>query len=370
MLDDRRADSQSSHQLSPPEPEACLSIRDLAVTFPGTRGQARQHAVRDVAVDLYAGKVVGVAGESGSGKSMTASAIMGLLPEGALASGSIRYDGRELLGAGEKALRRLRGTEIALISQQTRSALNPVLRIGKQMELVARTIGTAGTGRRAWSVRKDRKELNRLVREGLEAVQLRDLERVTRAFPGQLSGGMCQRVLIAMALINGCKVLLADEPTTALDVTVQREILNLLRDLVRERSLALMIISHDLGVLGEICDELIIIYKGQVVEHGSSSDVLNSPRHPYTQGLLACLPRLKSAGTVGLLQPEFAATAGTDIPEYGCSFRPRCLWRAPQCESDQLLETLSGDGGYGPREVRCARANEIPLHVGVGSEAR
>jgi ABC-type glutathione transport system ATPase component len=263
-----------------PEPgEELLVVEDLTVEF--TSGPVRTHALRGVDLRLRAGSVLGVAGESGSGKTTAALAAIGLLPRGAEVTGSIRYRGTELLGLPERRLRGHRGRHLAMIFQETATALNPVIRVGDQLTMAARAHVPGG-----------RAEVRRRVAAALADVRLDDPDRVMASYPHELSGGMCQRAIIAMALGCGSRVLFADEPTTALDVSVQREILELIRGLVDRRGLAVMLVSHDLAVLSEVCDDLAVMYRGRIVEAGPARDVLRTPTHPYTRALLDCLPTL------------------------------------------------------------------------------
>jgi len=318
-----------------------LRIVDLHVTF--RRQGALVQAVRGLTLTLDRGRIVGVAGESGSGKSASALAVMGLHPPGTTVTGSIELEGRELLGLSEKELRRVRGRQIAMVFQETGTALNPLLRVGDQLTLAAKAHMAA-----------DKEQIRQRIRQALADVRLSDPDRVLRAYPHELSGGMAQRVVLAMALSCGSQVLLADEPTTALDVSVQKEILELLRALVAERGLAVMMISHDLAVLAELCDDLVVMYKGESVEEGPARDVLRSPAHPYTRALLECLPRL--GGALGGTLPEMPPPTGLGDAPRGCRFRDRCAWRAPQCEEHPTLDPLDT---LGVRRTRCWRAAEI-----------
>ena len=329
-----------------------LRVTDLRVTF--HRGDTQVEAVRGLSLVLHPGRVVGVAGESGSGKSASALAVMGLHPPGTHVTGSISFRGRELVGLSEKQLRSIRGREIAMVFQETGTALNPLLRVADQLELALKAHTTLGKQQR-----------RQRMREALLDVRLDDPDRVLRAYPHELSGGMAQRVVIAMALICGSQVLLADEPTTALDVSVQKEILDLLRVLVSEHDLAVMMISHDLAVLAELCDELVVMYKGECVEIGPARDVLRAPSHPYTRGLLDCLPRLH--GERGATLPEMPPPTGLASTDLGCRFRDRCQWRIDRCEDHPPLEPLGRSDG---REARCWRAPELPpVDGGATTEA-
>ncbi len=320
--------------------EELLTIDELGVQF--RRGAIRTDAVRGISLSLRAGRVLGVAGESGSGKTASALAAMGLLPEGTVVTGSIRYRGTELLAMKERKLRQYRGRHISMIFQETSTALNPVLRVGQQLTMATRA-----------HVKGDRKEVQQRVQAALADVRLADTERVMRSYPHELSGGMAQRVVIAMALSCGAKVLLADEPTTALDVSVQEEILELIRGLVAERQLATMLISHDLAVLAELCDDLVVMYNGEVVERGPTASILAAPSHPYTQGLLACLPRLHGEK---VLLPEISARKGVLDSGAGCRFRPRCAWGVDRCAEHPDLTPVPGARD---RMARCWRSDDV-----------
>ena len=326
---------------SEPEPGAeMLTVAGLGVEF--RSGENRTQALRGVGLTLQAGKIHGVAGESGSGKTTTALAAMGLLPHGARVEGSIRYRGTELVGLSERQLRHHRGRDLAMIFQETASALNPVMRIGDQLMMAARA-HTRGSAMQA----RER------VRASLADVRLDDAERVMSSYPHELSGGMCQRVIIAMALSCGSEVLFADEPTTALDVSVQDEILELIRGLVVKRHLAVMMISHDLAVLAEVCDDLTVMYQGEVVETGPVEPLLRSPAHPYTRALLDCLPRL--FGDQSELPEMRPARHGSD-ENTGCRFQSRCEWATDACRQapDLIAATAERE-----RLSRCWRSQEV-----------
>nr|WP_244560051.1 ABC transporter ATP-binding protein [Ensifer aridi] len=285
----------------------------MTVDFNGVR------VLRGIDLTLARGEALGIVGESGSGKSVTWLAALGLLPRSATVSGSVRLDGEEMLGAAASRLDRIRGGRVAMIFQDPSSALNPVLRIGRQIgEVLARHHGVSGSNIRA--------EAKRL----FDLVGLPDAARRFDAYPHELSGGQNQRVMIAMALAGKPDVLVADEPTTALDATIQAQILDLLTTIRRETGMALVLISHDLGVVSETCDRIIVMYTGSVVETAPADAIFASPRHPYTQGLLAALPPFE--GALHRLVPiEGQVPDPTNLPP-GCAFAPRCPKRLAVCE--------------------------------------
>jgi oligopeptide/dipeptide ABC transporter ATP-binding protein len=322
--------------------EEVLAIEQLRVVF--HRAGVRTEAVRGLSLSLRSGRVLGVAGESGSGKTTAALAAMGLLPAGTLVTGSIRLRGQELVGLPDRELRAFRGRDMAMVFQETGTALNPVMRVGDQLMTAARA-NRSGT----------RNVLRAQIGSALDEVQLRDHDHVLRSYPDELSGGMCQRVLIAMALSCGAKILLADEPTTALDVSVQHEIIELIAGLVRRDKLAVMMISHDLGVLAEICDELVVMHMGEVVEIGPVEVVLAKPAHPYTKALLDCLPQLHGEKVV---LPELSQYGEKVTSEGGCRFRHRCPLRAEVCETHpDLTAVKDGSSGGAPHAARCWRSD-------------
>lgn len=249
-----------------------LSVADLAVRF----GRAHKRAVSDVDLEIAAGERVGLIGESGSGKSVTALAIMGLLADQAHVTGSISWHGRELVGLPDAEYSRLRGEQLSMVFQEPMTALDPTMRTGRQVAEVLRLHEGAPAG-----------QARNRVLEMLAAVGIADAPRVADSFPHQLSGGQRQRVLIAMALINTPDLLICDEPTTALDVTVQARVLEELRTNLDRAGSALLFISHDLAVVSQICDRIAVMYEGRIVEHGPLSQVINDPQHPYTAGLIA-----------------------------------------------------------------------------------
>jgi len=320
-----------------------LEVRDLRVTLPTARGPAR--ALRELSFALRRGETLGVVGESGCGKSMLALALMGLLPEGARVEGSIRLEGRELVGLPDRELCRLRGARLAMVFQEPMTALNPVHTIGRQLAEPLRL-------HRGLDARAARAQALQL----LEQVRLPQAARRLDAYPHELSGGQRQRVVIAMALACEPALLIADEPTTALDVTLQREILLLIDELVRSRGMALMLISHDLAVIAQTVQRVMVMYGGVAVESGPVGEVLHHPRHPYTQGLLAARPRLgaprdRRLPTIAGRVPELA-----DLPA-GCPFAPRCAWQVAATCDPRLPSVEAVTAGH---ELRCARWQEVP----------
>ena len=324
-----------------------LEIRDLDVEFRTSAGPVR--AVNGVTLDVRAGEIVGLVGESGSGKSVTSRAVMGLLPRRTTTiRGSIRLGGDELVGLPEKAYRRIRGERVAMIFQDPMTALDPLYAAGEQVAEALRF--HFGLNRRAASAR---------VRDLFDRVGLADPDGVSRAYPHQLSGGMRQRVMIAMALACEPELLIADEPTTALDVTIQAQILELLRDLVRERGMALLLITHDLGVVHELCERAAVLYAGRVAETAPVRGLFRGPLHPYTAGLAASIPsiatRLRRMPQIHGTPPDPA-----HLPP-GCAFAPRCPAAIERCrvEVPALLEVAPG------RESACHRSDELAAGLGL-----
>ncbi|MDQ1426400.1 MAG: glutathione transport system ATP-binding protein [Acidimicrobiaceae bacterium] len=307
--------------------EALLEINDLSVTFPTAAGDVK--SVRGVSFSVGAGEALAIVGESGAGKSVSMMAVLGLVP-GARVSGSARYRGTELLGLAPNRLRELRGAHIAMVFQDPMTSLNPVMTVGSQIGAVLR----------AHDRRLSRKAARARAAELLQLVAIPQPDRRVRAYPHELSGGMRQRVMIAMAVSNGPDVLICDEPTTALDVTVQAQILEVIGRLREEQDIALVLITHDLGVVAGTVDRVAIMYAGRVVEEGALATVFGAPRHPYTRGLLASLPRLDRRADptpIGGIPPS-----PLTLPS-GCPFHPRCPLAEAMCEViEPDLEPLSG----------------------------
>ncbi len=296
-----------------------LEVKGLTVTVPGPDGGLP--AVRGVDFALAAGGTLALVGESGSGKTLTALALLGLLPPGARASGSVRWQGRELLGLPEAERRALRGRRLALVFQEPGTALNPVLRVGEQVAEALRH--HHGLGRREAAARAEA-----LLRE----VRLPDPAARAREYPHQLSGGMRQRVVLAAALACEPALLIADEPTTALDVTVQAQILDLLADLVRTRGMALLLVTHDLALVPTLARRIVVLCGGLAVEAGETADVLRAPAHPYTRALVAALPE---AWPGGRLPAVAGGPADLRVPLAGCPYAPRCPHAAPACRAER-----------------------------------
>ena len=311
--------------------EPLLRVRDLTVTF-RSRGRRDVRAVDGLNLDVAAGSTVGIVGESGSGKSVTSLAALGLLGKrGVQVSGEVRFDGDDLLRLPEEELRALRGREIAMIFQDPMSSLNPVLTVGRQItEILERHRGLSG------SQAKER------AAELLAQVGIADGVARLRNYPHQLSGGMRQRVMIAMALACEPRLLIADEPTTALDVTISAQILDLLRRLVKDTQTALVLITHDLGVVAGLCDEVHVMYSGRIVESAHRRALFAQPAHPYTTGLLASVPRLDQPRGLPLL-PIPGSPSDTLPWAEGCAFAPRCTRRVPSCTgAAPALEPIAG----------------------------
>ncbi len=298
-------------------PAPVLEIRGLRLSFQGE--ERRTVALDGIDLVIRSGEAVGVVGETGCGKTVTGLAAMRLLPASArLSADALRFDGRDLLALGDGALRRMRGAEIAMIFQNPASAFNPVFTIGAQMSDVL-----AAHDRERGDAARER------IRSVLAAVGMPDVERVMRAYPHQLSGGMLQRAMIATALLCRPRLLIADEPTTALDVTIAAQILSLLRHLQREEGFSVMLITHDLGVVRTVCDRVAVLYAGRVVETAPTEALFAAPQHPYTRGLLAAVPR--TAAVTGPLR-TIPGSVPTDIGAItGCAFAARCPIAADRC---------------------------------------
>jgi oligopeptide/dipeptide ABC transporter ATP-binding protein len=315
---------------------ALLDVQNLTVDFATAQGTVR--AVRDVSFSIAPGEVLGLVGESGSGKSVSSLAILRLLPPQARVSGQILFNGEDVLSLPEERMRTLRGAGISMIFQEPMTALNPVMRIGDQVaeavmahpEVLSRPkVGKA----EAW----------KMAVEALRTVAIPEPERRARDYPHQLSGGQRQRVMIAMAIVNRPKLLIADEPTTALDVTIQAQVLDLLNELREKFSLAMLFVSHDLAVVSQVSHRIAVMYAGSLVESGASGAVFRSPIHPYTRGLLRSVPTLRSDRSQPLKTIE-GSVPSVAAPPPGCAFEPRCEWRLRSCAEalPSLVEVTPG----------------------------
>ncbi|MGW5387851.1 ABC transporter ATP-binding protein [Nocardia sp. NPDC003963] len=318
-----------------------LEVSDLHVSFPSEEG--RVDAVRGVNYSVADGEVLAIVGESGSGKSVSSLAVMGLLPDQARVSGSIRLRGRELLGLGDKELSKLRGSAVSMVFQDPLSALTPVYRVGDQ---VAEALLAHGN--------LNKTEASKRAVELLDLVGIPDPELRARAFPHEFSGGMRQRVVIAMAIANDPALIICDEPTTALDVTVQKQILNLLRKARDITGAGVVMITHDMGIAATLADRVAVMYAGRVVETAGTAQVFRSPRMPYTVGLLGSIPRMDGPARAPLIPIVGAPPAMHALPA-GCSFAPRCPVAIEDCRSVEppLTETVPG------HDAACIRTGEV-----------
>ena len=328
-----------------------LEVRDLSVELQTHRGPA--YAVRDVSFTLAPGDTLGLIGESGSGKSITAMALMGLLPENARVSGSIVFEGRELVGLPERELCALRGDRIGMIFQEPMTALNPVHTIGHQVaEPLRLHRGLSASAARSQAIAL------------LDRVGIPDAARRIDAYPHQFSGGQRQRITIAMALACGPDLLIADEPTTALDVTIQRQILDLIRELVAERGMALILISHDLGVIAQNVQRMMVMYGGSVVESGPTASVFAHRMHPYTLGLFAARPGLRTARGQRLATIPGSVPELVDLPG-GCPFAGRCRFTIPECNA-ALPPAYEVEPGH---RARCIRLDAVAAEKAAAEAA-
>jgi oligopeptide/dipeptide ABC transporter ATP-binding protein len=320
-----------------------LVVEDLTVSVPVGRSRAR--VVENVGFEVEAGETVGLVGESGSGKSMTALAIMGLLPAGARReSGRVLFEGTDLANLPPARMRSLRASGLSMIFQEPMTSLNPLLRAGIQIaEVLEVHLGMARAA-----------ALTRAV-DLMRSVGFPDPERQVRAYPHELSGGMRQRVMIAMAIAAGPRLLIADEPTTALDVTIQAQVLRLIADLSRARGMGTLLITHDLGVIAGMADRVVVMYAGEVVERASKRALFVGPRHPYTRRLMRSVPR------VAVKLPQLEQILGSTPPAgrlpAGCRFHPRCADAIAACSAARPALT----SGPGDRAVRCLRADDPEL---------
>ena len=297
---------------------ALLDIRDLSVRIGALA------PLDGISFSLDKGSILGLVGESGSGKSLTAMALMGLLPliGGRVSAGSVRFDGTELVGLPEDRYRALRGHRMALITQNPMTSLDPMLRVGAQIDQVGILhLGLTAAAARARSI------------DLLTQLRIPDAATVHQQYPHQMSGGMKQRVVIAMALAGDPELIIADEPTTALDVTIQAQIIQILVDLVRQRGLALVLITHDMGVVAQACEQVVVLYAGRVAESNTVDAIFAQPAHPYTQALIACIPR--AGQPPGSLKGIAGIVPSVSSYASGCRYHPRCTQAQARCQSEE-----------------------------------
>ena len=308
---------------------AMLEVRDLHTSFFTPAGEVK--AVNGVSFNLDHGKVLGIVGESGSGKSVTAYSILQILTHpGRIVSGSIKFNGQELVGSGDQVMRTIRGNKISIIFQDPMTSLNPVYTIGNQLRETIR-------------LHTDRNAAQAQARaiEMLQLVGINEPEKRLKQYPYELSGGMRQRVMIAMALACEPDILIADEPTTALDVTIQAQILELMQDLQKKMGMAIIMITHDLGVIASMCDEVIVMYAGSVCERGTADNIFYRPRHEYTKGLIRSIPNIDLDDKIRLVPIEGTPIDLLKMPK-GCPFAPRCERAMKLCLEDRAPEVWVG----------------------------
>ncbi|MDR7084143.1 peptide/nickel transport system ATP-binding protein/oligopeptide transport system ATP-binding protein [Arthrobacter ginsengisoli] len=327
-------------------PEPVVSVRDLSVEFATERGW--QRVINNVSLDVSPGKILGVVGESGSGKSVTSLAMMRLLPKqgSRIAGGSIHIDGSDMQALNERELSAMRGNRMAMIFQEPMTSLNPAFTIGDQI---------AETVRKHKGVPK--KEAWKRAVQSLDDVGIPNAAGRARRYPHEFSGGMRQRAMIAMAISCQPRVLIADEPTTALDVTIQAQILKLLRSMCEDHGLAMMFITHNMGVVADICDDVAVMYAGEIIEQANIYDTFAAPKHPYTEGLLRAVPRLEGRSELASIPGK--TPAPWDMPP-GCRFQPRCPYAIDACNTGQLPLRQIGD-----RTSRCLRAEDLDLKASI-----
>jgi len=320
----------------PAPPPPLLSVADLRIRFYTLRGVV--HALEGVSLHADYGETIGLVGETGCGKSITARAILRLIdPPGRIVGGSVAFEGRELLTLSEREIRGVRGAKISMIMQEPRMSLNPVMRVGRQVAETLMIHDRRLSRHAAWQRAVDM----------LATVSIPDPRRMARRYPHELSGGMAQRIMIAMMLVRRPKLLIADEPTSALDVTIQAQILDLMNDLIDEIGSSVLMITHDLGIVAETCDRVIVMYAGTVVETGGTAEVLHDPQHPYTRGLLRTLP--DQAGPDQPLYSIEGTVPSLLTPPRGCRFASRCGQAMDRCRRQRPPAYALGPG----RHVAC-----------------
>jgi oligopeptide/dipeptide ABC transporter ATP-binding protein len=335
-------------------PDPLLSIKDLVVDFKTEDGVV--HAVDGVSYDLYPGEILGIVGESGSGKSVSTLALLGLIPmpPGRIVSGTATFKGRDLLRLKKRELRKVRGNEVAMVFQDPMTSLNPVLTVGSQL---GEAIKTHFPGEKDGAVKQKVIELLRIV--GVPNPETRYTQ-----YPHEFSGGMRQRAMIAMGISNSPSLLIADEPTTALDVTIQAQVLEVLKRVQEETDAATILITHDLGIVAEMCHRVLVMYAGHIVESGTVEDIFRAPRHPYTIGLMNSLPKL--TGDEEWLEPITGAPPSLINLPTGCAFHPRCFMARERCS--QEVPPLAPVEGVG-HESACHFSEELTGRKSKFSEA-
>ena len=316
--------------------EKLLEVKDLCVEFQTVEGTV--HAVDHLNYTLHKGEKLGIVGESGSGKSVSSLGMMQLIPNppGRITGGEILYHGKDLVKASEKEMQKIRGNEISMIFQEPMTSLNPIIKCGKQIAESLRL-------HRGMKKKEAMEEAVRMMR----AVGIANPEVRAHEYPHQMSGGMRQRVMIAMALCCNPAMLICDEPTTALDVTIQAQILDLINELKEKTGTSVMMITHDLGVIAEVADDVMVMYAGKVVEHASCDQIFDKPMHPYTDGLMKCIPKLDDDDTKELSVIKGMVPSFDDMPA-GCAFCPRCPQAREICRQ-KMPELVEAEG----RKVRC-----------------
>ncbi|WP_035324001.1 ABC transporter ATP-binding protein [Peribacillus kribbensis] len=327
---------------------ALLEVSNLKTCFHTSRGKVK--AVNGVSFSIDKGEIMALVGESGSGKSITGLSILGLVPQpnGKIEDGKILFKGENLVGKGSKEYRQIQGGEIAMIFQNPLTAMDPSYTIGNQMFEIIRSRGKVG-----------KKEARDQAVKLLHLVGIHEPERVLSSYPHALSGGMRQRVMIAMALSCKPKLLIADEPTTALDATIQKQILDLLKKINKETGTAILIITHDFGVVANLCDSVAVMYAGRIVEYGETNDILSKPVHPYTKGLMGAMPEFQEPGSKGmnrLIQIDGTPPDLIELPE-GCSFFERCNFATNLCKKAFPDATYANDSGT--QFVYCYHSKEV-----------
>ncbi len=314
-----------------------LSVKNLSIHFSSTSGIIK--AVDQISYDLNAGETLGIVGESGCGKSVSALSLLRLIPNppGKIVNGEIFFEGKDILKASKKQICDIRGNKIAMIFQEPMTSLNPVLTVGQQVREPLMVHQQMNKKQAAYEAVK-----------ALKKVHIPDSDKRSADYPHQFSGGMCQRAMIAMGLTCAPKIIIADEPTTALDVTIQAQLLTLMKQLTIETGAALIIITHNLGIIARYADRVNVMYAGRIVEKASAAALYKNPKHPYTQGLMASVPKLDQDVKTRLLPIEGQPPDLTNLPE-GCAFAPRCRFRIPKCsEEAPCLRIISDD-----HEIAC-----------------